>query len=143
MRYVISLHSLIARYPLVCSFIILRLPRPRFGAGMLARWQLLTLSLILHLPTSYGFSFTIDNTPQQCSDLNISIIGSGQPPYTAVIVPYGPTSLANNVEVREVLDVPFSGVSTSTSLKLTYPENSQFVVVVRNPPVSAVEQVPG
>jgi len=90
----------------------------------------LALSLALYLRTSSGFSFTINNTPQQCSDLNISVIGSGQPPYSAVIVPYGSTPLPNNIDVRNVLDVPFSGVSTSTSFKLTYPENSQFVVVV-------------
>jgi hypothetical protein len=103
--------------------------------------HLLVLSLALHLRTSSGFSFTINNTPQQCSDLNLSIIGSGQPPYSAAIVPYGSTSLPNDVEVREVLDVPFSGVSTSTSFKLTYPENSQFVVVVSNPFGSAVQRV--
>ncbi|KIM74568.1 hypothetical protein PILCRDRAFT_14335 [Piloderma croceum F 1598] len=92
--------------------------------------HVLALSLALHLRTSSGFSFTIDNTPQQCSNLNISVIGSGQPPYSAVIVPYGSTPLANNIEVREVLDVAFIGASTSTSFQLNYPENSQFVVVV-------------
>jgi len=92
--------------------------------------HLLVLSLALHLRTSSGFSFTINNTPQQRSNLNISIIGSGLPPYSAVIVPYGPTTLPNNVDVRTILDIPFGGISTSTSFKLTYPENSQFVVVV-------------
>jgi hypothetical protein len=92
--------------------------------------HVLALSLALHLRTSSGFSFTINNTPQQCSNLNISVIGSGQPPYRAVIVPYGSTPLPNNIEVREVLDVPFT--STSTSFQLKYPENSQFVVVVSN-----------
>ena len=99
--------------------------------------SVLALSLALHLRISSGFSFTINNTPQQCSGLNISVIGSGQPPYTAVIVPYGPPTLAH--EVREVLVVPFSGISQSTSFKLTYPVNSQFVVVVSNPSGSAME----
>jgi len=92
--------------------------------------RLLALSLAIFPRTASGFSFTINNTPQQCSNLDISITGSGQPPYRAVILPYGPTPLPNNVEVRQVLDVPFIGDSTSVSLKLTYPENSQFVVVV-------------
>jgi len=90
----------------------------------------LALSLALHLRTSSGFSFTINNTPQQCSDLNISVIGSGQPPYRAVIVPYGATPLPNDIEPREVLNIPFIGASTSTTFQLTYPENSQFVIVV-------------
>ena len=100
----------------------------------------LALSLFLHLRTSSGFSFTINNTPQQCSDLNISVVGSGLPPYSAVVVPYGSTPLPNNIEVRNVVDVPFSGDSTSTSFKLPYPENSQFVVVVCNPIDSAAER---
>ena len=94
----------------------------------------LALLLALHLRTSSGFSFTINNTPQQCSDLTISIIGSGQPPYSAVLVPYG--ALPN--DAREVMVFNFSGGSTSTSFKLTYPENSQFVAVVSNPVGSAV-----
>ena len=103
--------------------------------------HVLSLSLALHLRTSSGFSFTINNTPQQCSDLNISVVGSGQPPYSAVIVPYGSTPLPNNIEVRNVVDVPFSGVSTSTSFKLPYPDNSQFVVMVSKPISSAVEKL--
>lgn len=39
-----------------------------------------------------------------------------------------------------MVDVPFSGVSTSTSFKLPYPDNSQFVVMVSNPISSAVEK---
>jgi len=100
----------------------------------------LALSLALHLRTSSGFSFTINNTPQQCSDLNISVIGSGQPPYRAVIVPYGATPLPNDIEPREVLNIPFIGASTSTTFQLTYPENSQFVIVVSNPIGNAVER---
>jgi hypothetical protein len=100
--------------------------------------HVLALSLALHLRTSSGFSFTINNTPQQCSDLNISIVGSGQPPYNAVIVPFGATTLPNNIDVRATLNEPFGGVSTSTTFKLTYPVNSQFVVVVSNPVGSVV-----
>lgn len=53
-------------------------------SGVMLTIHVLALSLALHLWTSSGFSFTIDNTPQQCSDLNISVIGSGQPPYSAI-----------------------------------------------------------
>jgi hypothetical protein len=81
--------------------------------------HVLALSLALHLRTSSGLSFTINNTPEQCSDLNISIIGSGQPPYSAVIGPCGSTPLPNDIDVRSILDVPFIGASTSTSVKLT------------------------
>jgi len=97
--------------------------------------HLLTLSLALHLQTSFGFSFTINNTPQQCSNLSISIVGSGQPPYTAVLVPYGSIPPP---DFRNVIVVPFS--DTSTSFPLTYPGNSQFVVVVSNLMGNAVER---
>ena len=103
--------------------------------------RVLALSLALHLRTSLGFSFTIDNTPQQCSDLSISIVGSGQPPYTAVIVPYGSSPLPNGIEARGILVVPFGGASTSASFQLTYPGSSQFVAVVSKPAGSTVEQV--
>lgn len=91
---------------------------------------LLTVSLAIYPHIVSGFSFTINNTPQQCQNLSISITGSGQPPYSALILPYGPTPLPNNTEVRKILDENFSGDSTSLSFQLTYPENSQFVVVV-------------
>src|ERR1700691_1806436 len=91
---------------------------------------LLTVSLAIYPHIASGFSFTINNTPQQCQNLSISITGSGQPPYSALILPYGPTPLPNNTEVRKILDENFSGDSTSLSFQLTYPENSQFVVVV-------------
>jgi hypothetical protein len=90
----------------------------------------LAVSLAFYPLIISGFSFSINNTPQQCQNLSISITGSGQPPYNAVILPFGPTPLSNNTEVRKILHLPFSGDSTSLSFQLTYPENSQFVVVV-------------
>jgi hypothetical protein len=78
-----------------------------------------------------GFSFNINNTPQQCQNLSVSITGSGgQAPYSLLIVPFGASPLPNNTEVRKILSLPFDDTSTSISFKLTYPENSQFVVVV-------------
>ena len=90
------------------------------------------VALTIYPRIAAGYSFAINNTPQQCQNLNISIVGSGQPPYSALILPFGPSPLANNVEVRQVLDVPFNADSTSLSFQLPYPENSQFVVVVSN-----------
>lgn len=91
---------------------------------------LLALCLAVYPKIASGFSFTIDNNPQQCQNLSISITGSGQPPYTAVIFPFGPTPLPNNTEVRKILDLQFSGNSTSLEFQLAYPANSQFVVTV-------------
>ncbi|KIM86796.1 hypothetical protein PILCRDRAFT_816050 [Piloderma croceum F 1598] len=90
----------------------------------------LAVSLAFYPLIVFGFSFSINNTPQQCQNLSISISGSGQPPYRAVVVPSGPTPLPNNVEVRKILDLPFPGNSSTLSFQLKYPENSQFVVVV-------------
>ena len=98
--------------------------------------MLAILLLAVSLATSFyqttvnGYSFSIANTPQQCQNLGISISGSGTPPYSAVIIPFGPSPLPNNVEVRKILDLNFTGSSTSLSFKFPYPENSQFVVVV-------------
>ena len=100
---------------------------------MLAK-ALLAVSIAFFPSFASGFSFTINNTPQQCRNLSISITGSGQPPYSALILPFGPTPLANNTEVRKILDESFSGDSTSLSFQLSYPQNSQFVVVVSNVP---------
>jgi hypothetical protein len=55
-----------------------------------------------------------------------------QPPYSLLIIPTGPSPLPNNTEVRSVLDIPFSGTSTTLSFNLNYPENSSFVAVVRS-----------
>ncbi|KAH9171382.1 hypothetical protein EDB89DRAFT_2243560 [Lactarius sanguifluus] len=56
--------------------------------------------------------------------------GSGQPPYSLLLVPSGPTPLPNNTEVRTIQNISFPGTSTSLSFKLNYPENSSFVAVV-------------
>jgi hypothetical protein len=90
---------------------------------------LLAVSFAFYSPLVSGFSFNINNTPQQCQNLSISITGSGgQAPYSALIVPFGASPLANNTEVRKIVSKAFDG--TSLSFQLTYPENSQFVVVV-------------
>lgn len=91
--------------------------------------QILTL---LALPTlSVAYTWNFESTPQQCSNLTISVSGAGgKPPYRVLILPFGPTPLANNVEARKVIDQPFPGDSASVSFKLNYPADSQFVAVV-------------
>ena len=78
--------------------------------------------------TAYTWQFT--SPPRQCQNVSIDIQGSGQPPYSLLIIPSGPTPLPNNTEVRTIQNIPFSGSSTSLSFELNYPENSSFVAVV-------------
>lgn len=89
----------------------------------------LPLFLLPSLASAYSFNFA--STPSQCQTLNISITGSGQPPYTVLIVPFGPSTLSNDTEVRKILQQNFTGDATSQTFQLPYPENSQFVAVVR------------
>ncbi|THH17568.1 hypothetical protein EW146_g3282 [Bondarzewia mesenterica] len=78
---------------------------------------------------SYAYTWNFDSAPRQCEDLSLSISGSGQPPYSLLIIPSGPSPLANNVEARTIQSIPFN-TSTSLSFKLAYPANSTFVAVV-------------
>ncbi|KAG1862029.1 hypothetical protein DFJ58DRAFT_776015 [Suillus subalutaceus] len=89
----------------------------------------LQLALCLFpLVSSYTWSFT--TTPQQCATLSLQISGSGSPPYSVLVIPYGPTPLPNNTEVRTIVYQQFDGSSTTTSFQLKYPSTSQFVAVV-------------
>ncbi|KAF9219529.1 hypothetical protein BS17DRAFT_717307 [Gyrodon lividus] len=94
--------------------------------------QLLELALYLALSSSLvsGFSFTFTSQPQQCSNISLQITGSGAPPYSVLIIPYGPSPLPNNIEARTIVYQQFSGDSSSVSFQLRYPTNSQFVAVV-------------
>jgi hypothetical protein len=93
-----------------------------------------SLTVILLFPllvNAYTWQFT--SQPIQCSTVSLAIRGSGgQPPYSLLILPTGASPLPQNVEVRPVLNIPFSGTSTTLSFKLNYPENSSFVAVVRS-----------
>jgi hypothetical protein len=92
------------------------------------------LTVILLLPllaNAYTWQFT--SQPHQCQNVSLSVQGSGgQPPYSLLIIPTGPSPLPNNVEVRTIQNIPFSGTSTTLSFNLNYPENSSFVAVVRS-----------
>lgn len=93
-----------------------------------------SLTLILLFPllvNAYTWQFT--SQPRQCQNVSLAIDGSGgKPPYSLLIIPTGPSPLPNNTEVRSVLEIPFSGTSSTLSFKLNYPENSSFVAVVRS-----------
>lgn len=89
---------------------------------------LLTLALLPCLSAAYSFDF--ESTPVQCGNLSISITGSGTPPYSVLVIPFGPSPLTNNTEVRKIAQHNFTGSSTSISFELSYPEDSQFVAVV-------------
>jgi hypothetical protein len=85
------------------------------------------------LANAYTWKFT--SQPHQCQNVSLAVEGSGQPPYSLLIIPTGPSPLSNNVEVRLIKNIPFSGNGDTLSFKLNYPENSSFVAVVsRHPP---------
>ncbi|TBU62694.1 hypothetical protein BD310DRAFT_698718 [Dichomitus squalens] len=79
-----------------------------------------------------AYSFNIVSTPRQCENLTVQITGDGgQPPYSLLIIPVGPSPLPNATEVRKITNVAFgSGSSASADFQLAFPENSQFVAVV-------------
>ncbi|KAF8493435.1 hypothetical protein F5888DRAFT_1617817 [Russula emetica] len=94
-----------------------------------------SLTVILLFPllvNAYTWQFT--SQPYQCQNVSLSIQGSGgQPPYSLLIIPSGPppaSPLPNNIDFRPILNIPFSGTSTTLSFNLNYPENSSFVAVV-------------
>lgn len=90
---------------------------------------IVTLLALPSLTAAYTWKF--ESTPQQCSNLTISVSGSdGKPPYRVLILPFGPTPLAQNIEARRIIDQQFPGDSKSVNFKLNYPANSQFVAVV-------------
>ena len=87
------------------------------------------LSLFPLLANAYTWQFTTQ--PRQCQNVTLAVQGSGQPPYSLLIIPVGPSPLPNNTEVRTIQNISFSGSSTTLSFELTYPGDSSFVAVVR------------
>ena len=83
--------------------------------------------VLLLLPGIAGYSFEITATPTQCSPLSLRIInGSGKPPYTALVVPFGPSP--GPTEQRKVFQQQFT--STDVNITTSYPSSSGFVVMV-------------
>lgn len=87
------------------------------------------LFLFPSLAAAYTFKFT--SVPTQCQELSLSIDGQGSPPYTVLIIPVGPSTAPNNVEVRRVVYQTFPNNGTTVSFPLRFPANSQFVATVR------------
>jgi len=87
------------------------------------------LFLLPSLATAYTFRFT--SLPTQCQEVSFAIEGQGTPPYQLLIIPVGPSTAPNNVEVRRVVDQTFPNNGTTVSFPLRFPTNSQFVAVVR------------
>ncbi|KAF8265833.1 hypothetical protein EI94DRAFT_266606 [Lactarius quietus] len=81
--------------------------------------------------TAFTWNFT--SVPVQCQNLSVAVNGTGQPPYSLLLVPIGNSPLPNDIEVRTVQNIPFPGNSTSLSFNLNYPANSLFVTPYRLP----------
>ncbi|KAF8586590.1 hypothetical protein K439DRAFT_1614971 [Ramaria rubella] len=85
------------------------------------------LSILSFMSLVAGYSFDITTPPTQCGLLSLQITGgSGKPPYTALVVPFGASPTSQ--EVRRVFQQQFS--ESSTSFTLPYPANSGFVLMV-------------
>lgn len=89
------------------------------------------LAAVPYLSLVAAYSFNIANTPRQCQNLTVDITGEGKPPYSLLLIPFGPTPLPNAIEARRITNVPFNnGTTSSVTFQLKFPENSQFVAVV-------------
>src|SRR5713226_7413208 len=90
-----------------------------------------SLTILLLFPllaNAYTWQFT--SQPVQCRNISLSIQGSGQPPYSLLLLYTGPIPFQKSTEFRKNHNIPFSG--TSVSFMLDYPETSTFVAVVRS-----------
>ncbi|KAI0312159.1 hypothetical protein OF83DRAFT_1067664 [Amylostereum chailletii] len=90
----------------------------------------LFLPFLLPSVSFAAFTWKFTSTPHQCQDLSVSVSGSGQPPYSLLIIPSGPTILPNAIEARTIQQHDFDGDSTTLTFKLNYPADSGFVAVV-------------
>lgn len=108
-------------------------PTPHSSPQMQLITPASSVLLVLALPAlSSAYTWNFKSTPQECSDLTVEVSGSGgTPPYRILIVPYGGTPFSNGSEVRKIFETPFDNDATSVTFKLNYPENSQFIAVVR------------
>ncbi|KZT23656.1 hypothetical protein NEOLEDRAFT_1069029 [Neolentinus lepideus HHB14362 ss-1] len=88
----------------------------------------LPVLVALYPSLAAAYSFDITSTPRQCQTFGVSISGSGSPPYSLLVIPYGASPLPNNIEARRIVQQNFTGSSTSFQLK--YPTNSHFVAVM-------------
>ncbi|KAI0029127.1 hypothetical protein K488DRAFT_14057, partial [Vararia minispora EC-137] len=77
---------------------------------------------------SSAFTWQFNNQPHQCQNLQLSASG-GSPPYSLLLVPFGPTVLPNNIEARSLQQIQFND-SSSLEFQLRYPANETFIAVV-------------
>jgi len=96
---------------------------------MLLNVLFIALQVLSQFTFTAAYSWQLDAAPKQCSNISISVTGSGGlPPYDLLVVPFGPTPFENKIEVRGVIDKSFSG--KSISFAINYPAGTQFVAVV-------------
>ncbi|KAF8343579.1 hypothetical protein F5887DRAFT_972247 [Amanita rubescens] len=90
---------------------------------------LLALTFCPSFSTAYSWHFNAP--PTQCSNLSITVTGSdGVPPYRVLIVPFGPSPLSSNIDIRSTIDQPFDGDLTTVNFPVNYPAHSHFIAVV-------------
>ncbi|KAH9962842.1 hypothetical protein BC827DRAFT_1266655 [Russula dissimulans] len=87
-----------------------------------------SLCLFPFLANAYTWQFT--SKPTQCQNLSLAIQGSGTPPYSLLVIPYGPTPLQNNTEVRTIQTHVFPDNGNTLNFNFDYPASSSFVAVV-------------
>ncbi|KIL62410.1 hypothetical protein M378DRAFT_165776 [Amanita muscaria Koide BX008] len=85
--------------------------------------------LLWRVVPSVAYSWQLNAAPVQCTDISITITGTdGQPPYSVLVVPFGPPPFG--ADVRGVIQKNFDGNSNSVNVPIKYPANTQFVAVV-------------
>jgi hypothetical protein len=99
----------------------------RMIQSMLHSWLTMPFFFFFFLRHSSAYTWNFTSLPQQCQNVSIAIQGSGQPPYSLLLIPSGPQL---PIEVRSVQNFPFAGTSMSLTFNLNYPEGSAFVAVV-------------
>ncbi|KAI0261650.1 hypothetical protein BC834DRAFT_895258 [Gloeopeniophorella convolvens] len=62
--------------------------------------------------------------------LVLLLLRAGNPPYSVLLIPSGPTPFSNGIEVRTIQNISFPGTSNTLNFKLNYPANSSFVATV-------------
>ncbi|KAF9524377.1 hypothetical protein CPB83DRAFT_861473 [Crepidotus variabilis] len=86
--------------------------------------------LLLAISKTSAYTWSFQQTPQQCSNLTVSISGKGgQPPYRILIVPAGTWGNPQD-DPRRNLEHVFNGNDQKATFELKYPAGSQFVAVV-------------